>query len=478
MTLNLASALPEIALLASACVVLLLDLFISDRKRDYTFWHTQLTLLLVLVLIMSGLHNPATFAFNGLFVDDLMGDVLKIFMVLGTSAMLFYSRAYLVHRNLYSGEFCVLTLFALLGMMVMVSGASLLSLYIGLELQALCLYAMVAMNRDSSHSAEAAMKYFILGALASGLLLYGLSLIYGATGTLELSAIYKASAKPTVNKMLLILGVIFVVSAISFKLGAVPYHMWVPDVYQGATTPTTLFIASVPKLAAFAFALRLLVQGLQGAVADWQVMLIFIAGLSMVLGNLTAIVQTNFKRMLAYSAIANMGFMLLGFTAGTVEGYASSMFYVIAYLLMTLVSFGSILLLSRAGFEAEQLDDLRGLNKRHSTMAFVVMIAMFSLSGIPLTVGFFAKFSVIEAIVNARLIWLAVLAVMASLVGAYYYLRVVKLMYFDAPTDTAVVAPSKGPFILLCANAALLIVLGIFPQRLFNLCAQSLGLAG
>jgi NADH-quinone oxidoreductase subunit N len=267
------------------------------------------------------------------------------------------------------------------------------------------------------------------------------------------------------------------VSGVAFKLGTVPYHMWVPDVYQGASTPVTLLVASIPKLAAFAFALRLLVQGLGGAVAEWQMMIILISGLSMVVGNLTAIVQTNFKRMLAYSAIANMGFMLLGFAAGKVDGYAASMFYVIAYLLMTLVGFGAILLLSRAGFEAEQLDDLRGLNKRHPVFALVVLVAMMSLAGIPPFLGFFAKFSVIEAIVNARLVWLAVLAVLASLVGAFYYLRVVKLMYFDAPDDFTPITPARWPFALLCVNALLLVVLGAFPQRLFTLCTQALGLS-
>ncbi len=474
---HLATALPEIILLSGACLVLMLDLFISDRKRDYTFWHVQLVLLAVLCAVVANIGAPSSFALNGLYVHDYMGDVLKIAMIVGASLLMFYSHDYLVERDLYQGEFFVLILFAMLGMFVMVSGANLLALYMGLELQALCLYGLVAMNRDSARSSEAAMKYFILGALASGLLLYGMSMVYGATGALDLIAIYKSSMSPGVNKTFLVLGVVFIVSAVAFKLGTVPYHMWVPDVYQGATTPVTLLVASIPKVAAFAFALRLLVQGLQGAVADWQMMIVLIAGLSMVVGNLTAIMQSNFKRMLAYSAIANMGFMLLGFAAGSVEGYAASMVYVLAYLMMTLVSFGAILLLSRAGFEAEELDDLRGLNQRNSKMALVILVAMFALSGIPLTVGFIGKFGVIEALITSRFVWLAVLAVIASLVGAYYYLRVVRLMYFDAPTSPEAITLRRTPFVLLCANAALLVVLGIFPQTLINICAKALSLA-
>jgi NADH-quinone oxidoreductase subunit N len=309
------------------------------------------------------------------------------------------------------------------------------------------------------------------------LLLYGMSMIYGATGSLDIAAVYKAANSPTVNKTLLVLGVVFLVSAIAFKLGAVPYHMWVPDVYQGATTPATLFVASVPKLAAFAFALRILVQGLQSTVNDWQMMIVLIAGLSMVVGNLTAIMQTNFKRMLAYSAIANMGFMLLGFAAGNVEGYASSMFYVIAYMVMTLASFGAILLLSRAGFEADQLSDLKGLNKRHPGFAGILLITMFSLSGIPSTVGFISKFVVIEALITSKLVWLAVVAVIASLVGAFYYLRAVKLMYFDAPDDHSPIVPERAPYYLLCANALLIIVWGVFPQWLINLCTRAMSLS-
>jgi NADH-quinone oxidoreductase subunit N len=477
MSLNWIAALPELALLASACVVLLADLFISDRKRDYTFWHAQLALFVTLCCVASNWVMPSTLALNGLYVHDTMSSVLKIAILLGTSAMFAYSRSHLVSRDIFTGEFYVLALFAVLGMMVMVSGANLLVLYVGLELQALCLYAIVAMNRDNAQSSEAAMKYFILGALASGLLLYGMSMIYGATGSLDIAAVYKAANSPTVNKTLLVLGVVFVVSAIAFKLGAVPYHMWVPDVYQGATTPATLFVASVPKLAAFAFALRILVQGLQSTVNDWQMMIVLIAGLSMVVGNLTAIMQTNFKRMLAYSAIANMGFMLLGFAAGSVEGYASSMYYVIAYMVMTLASFGAILLLSRAGFEADQLSDLKGLNKRHPGFAAILLITMFSLSGIPCTVGFISKFVVIEALITSKLVWLAVIAVIASLVGAYYYLRAVKLMYFDAPDDNSRIVPDQAPYYLLCFNALLIIAWGVFPQWLISLCTRAMSLS-
>ncbi len=394
------------------------------------------------------------------------------------SLTLFYSRDYCAARALFRGETFALTLFALLGMMVMIAAGSFVTLYLGLELLALSLYAMVAMHRTSNAATEAAMKYFVLGALASGILLYGMSMIYGATGSLDIAVVAQALAAGSGNKTILLFGLVFVVSGIAFKLGAVPYHMWVPDVYDGAPTAVTLLIGTAPKLAAYAFMLRLLGVALGGLWFDWQGMLMVLALLSMVLGNVIAIAQTNIKRMLAYSAIANMGFMLMGFLAANPNGYSAAMFYAIAYVLTSLASFGMIMLLSREGFEADQLDDFRGLNQRSPWWAFVMLLVMFSLAGVPPTVGFYAKFTVIQAAVDAGFVWLAVVAVMASLVGAFYYLRVVKLMYFDDPTDTAPIAARGDNRALLSANGLALLLFGILPQPLLGLCVVALAHSG
>jgi NADH-quinone oxidoreductase subunit N len=389
---------------------------------------------------------------------------------------LVYSRSYLAARNLDKGEFYLLVLFATLGMMVMISASHFVSLYLGLELLALSMYALVAIDRDSVRATEAAMKYFVLGAMASGMLLYGMSMVYGATGSLELFDIGQRIALGGGNKTVLVFGLVFIVAGIAFKLGVVPFHMWVPDVYHGAPTAVTLLISSAPKLAAFAFALRILFSGLGELAQHWQLMLMILSALSIALGNLAAIAQTNLKRMLAYSAISHMGFMLLGLLAGVVGGdmrfalnaYSSSMFYVIAYVLMSLGAFGMIMLLSRAGFEAENIEDFRGLNQRSPWFAAIMLILMFSMAGVPFFVGFFAKFAVLQAVVAAGQTWLAVFAVLFSLVGAFYYLRVVKVMYFEAPADQAPLEAPRDMRILLSINGLAVALIGLLPQGLLE----------
>ncbi len=407
-----------------------------------------------------------------MFVDDLFADLLKLVLYPAVAMVLVYSRGYLAARNLDKGEFYVLTLFATLGMMVMISAGHFLSLYLGLEMLALSLYALVAIDRDSARATEAAMKYFVLGAMASGLLLYGMSMVYGATGSLEIAEVGQRIALGGGNRTVLVFGLVFVVAGLAFKLGVVPFHMWVPDVYHGAPTAVTLLIGSAPKLAALAIVMRMLVTGLAELAEHWQVMLMILSALSIALGNLAAIAQTNLKRMLAYSAISHMGFMLLGVLSGIVGGdprfalnaYSSAMFYVIAYVLMSLGAFGMILLLSRAGFEAENIEDFRGLNKRSPWFAAIMMILMFSMAGMPFFVGFFAKFAVLQAAIAAKLLWLAVFAVLFSLVGAFYYLRVVKVMYFDAPTDMSPIEGPRDMRILLSLNGLAVALVGLLPQ--------------
>jgi len=470
MIAQLHAVLPEIAILVSGCVVLIADLFVPRSKRHVSFWLTQIALLVTIWIVVATAQLAPVHAFSGMVVDDMLSDVLKLFALVAVSLMLFYSRAYLTARGLFRGEMFVLTLFSLLGMMVMMAAANFITLYLGLELMSLSLYALVALQRDASAPSEAAMKYFVLGALASGMLLYGISMIYGATGHLDLDRVADATLGAQGNRTLLVFGLVFVVSGIAFKLGVVPYHMWVPDVYHGAPTPVTLLIGTAPKLAAFAFTLRVLAGALKGLEFDWQGMLIVLSLLSMGLGNLVAIAQTNIKRMLAYSTIANMGFMLMGFLAADLNGYSAAMFYVVAYVLTSLASFGVVLLLSREGFEADHLDDFKGLNRRSPWWAFVMLIVMFSLAGVPPTLGFYAKFAVIEAAVNQGFVWLAVVAVLTSVVGAFYYLRVVKLMYFDDPVDTSPIVAPGDARALLSANGIALLVFGILPQYLMGLC--------
>ncbi len=484
-------ALPEIVLLAGACVVLLVDVWSKDERRNATFLAAQLVLaacLAATLFVLSG-SGPAFdkryVLFEGLFVADLMGHVLKIFSYAAVSAALVYSRQYLLDRGLMRGEFVTLLLFALLGMMVMISANSFLTVYLGLELMSLCLYALVALDRDSPLATEAAMKYFVLGALASGLLLYGMSMIYGATGTLylhEVAARLAPLAGNVADQRFLAFGLVFVVAGIAFKIGVVPFHMWIPDVYHGAPTPVTLVLGSGPKLAAFAMAMRMLVNGMLPLAQDWQQMLALLALLSMAVGNITAIAQSNIKRMLAYSTIAHMGFMLLGLLSGVVggnvlsapEAYGSALFYVVTYTLMSVGAFGMVLFLSRAGFDCEQLDDFRGLNRRSPWFAFMMMLLMLSLAGLPPTVGFYAKLAVLQAAVAAGHVWLAVAAVVFSLIGAFYYLRIVKLMYFDEPRDAVPLGGSTGVRVLMSANGLALLVFGIIPQPLVALCLTAI----
>jgi NADH-quinone oxidoreductase subunit N len=478
MTTDLLPVLPEIVLLAAACAILLIDAFLSDAKRHVSFWLTQAALFVCAWVTLTTAQLEPVRILNALVVDDMLSDLLKFFSYIAVSLMLFYSRGYLAARGLFRGETFVLALFVLLGMMVMISANSFLTLYLGLELQALSLYAMVAMHRTSNEAAEAAMKYFVLGALASGMTLYGMSMIYGATGSLDINHIAQAVVTGLGNRTLLMFGLVFVVSGVAFKLGAAPYHMWVPDVYHGAPTAVTLLIGTAPKLAVFAFMLRLLAVALAGLEFDWQGMLMVLSLLSMIIGNVIAIAQTNIKRMLAYSTIANMGFMLMGFLTASLNGYSAAMFYMVAYVLTSLCSFGIVMLLSRAGFEADQIDDFRGLNRRSPWWAFIMLLVMFSLAGVPPTVGFYAKFSVLQAAVEAGFTWLAVVAVLASLVGAFYYLRIVKLMYFDDPTDTAPIDARGDNQVLLSANGLALLLFGILPQPLMGLCVVALSQSG
>jgi NADH-quinone oxidoreductase subunit N len=482
-TPNLFPAASEIFLLVMAMLILIVDLGVKDKGRVKTFALSQLTLLGCAVLTVFTSDGQVTYTFSNMFVDDMMADLLKLFLVLSVSVALFYSRCYINDRPaMAKGEFYVLVLCATLGMMVMISANHFVTIYLGLELLSLSLYALVALNRDSVQATEAAMKYFVLGALASGLLLYGMSMIYGATGSLEITQIAESLYGAGSNQTVLVFGLVFVVAGLAFKLGVVPFHMWIPDVYHGAPTAVTMLIGSAPKLAAFAIVMRLLVNGLITLSADWQSMLIIMSVASMALGNIAAIAQTNIKRMLAYSAISHMGFMLLGIVTGVVGGdaryalnaYSSSMFYVVIYVLTSLASFGVILLLSRAGFEADSLEDYKGLNKRSPWYAGIMLMVMFSMAGVPFFVGFFAKFSVIQAVVAAGYYWLAIVAVLFSLVGAFYYLRVVKLMYFDEPLDESPIEASGEVRVLLSLNGVALGVLGIFPQVLMSLCAFAL----
>ena len=488
---NFTPAYPEIFLLLATCAILLIDMFLSDAKRVVTHYLSLLTLVGCALLTLGEFNAGQTvYTFNNMFLSDPMSNLLKLFCYLAVGLTLIYSRKYNSDRGMLGGdsgtglggELYVLALFSLLGQMVMISGNNVLIIYLGLELMSLALYALVALRRDHVASIEAAMKYFVLGALASGFLLYGISMLYGATGTLDLSEIAHVSSSVTANKNILIFALVFIVSGLAFKLGAVPFHMWVPDVYQGSPTGVTLLLGAAPKLAAFAICFRLLVESMFTLAIDWQQMLIVLAVLSMAIGNIAALAQTNLKRMLAYSTISHMGFMLLGLLSGVSGGhvylaasaYASSMFYVITYVLTTLGTFGMILLLSRNGFEAEQIDDLKGLNKRSPWFALVMLMLMFSLAGIPPFMGFYAKFSVLQAVLGTGKVWLALVAVLFSLIGAYYYLRVVKVMYFDEPTDTSPIAVGAEMRLVLSLNGVAVIALGLLPDSLMHACLDAI----
>ncbi len=471
---NFAPAIPEMFVLAMTFIILLVDLFITDKGRVLTHILSVATLAIAAVLTISLSSAEAITTFNGSYIADPMSDLLKVFIYLTSAGVLIYSRGYLMERNLLKGEFYVLVLFAVLGMMIMVSAHSFITLYLGLELMSLCLYALTALDRDSKTSTEAAMKYFVLGALASGLLLYGMSMIYGMTGSLDIAVVGEKILEADQNNIVLIFGLVFIVIGLAFKLGAVPFHMWIPDVYHGAPTPVTLFIGTAPKLAAFAMVMRLLVEGMQGLHIHWQEMLIVLAVLSMAVGNLIAIAQTNLKRMLAYSTIAHVGFILLALMAGTTLAYSAGMFYVIAYVIMGLAGFGMIILLSRKGFEADNIDDFKGLSDRSPWFAFMMMIIMLSMAGVPPTLGFYAKLAVLEAVVNTGMIWLAVVAVIFSIVGVFYYLRVIKVMYFDKAEDSQPIEASIDMKVVLSLNSLAVLALGIFPAGLMALCIAAL----
>ncbi|MDP4302141.1 NADH-quinone oxidoreductase subunit NuoN [Leptothrix discophora] len=485
-SMNWNAILPEIVLLVMACVVALADLFVTDPQRRPTYRLTLLTLAVYGALHLAYFQNATPeFAANGMIVSDPMGHLLTFFATVAVAVTLVYAQPYVASREMLKGELFTLSLLSLLGISIMVSGAHLLMIYLGLELMSLSLYALVALRRDNAQATEAAMKYFVLGALASGFLLYGMSMMYGATGSLELAGVFEAINKGEPNKQVLVFGIVFIVSGLAFKLGAVPFHMWVPDVYHGAPTAATLLIAGAPKIAAFGMAMRLLVDGLIGLAVDWQQMLVVLSVCSLVVGNLAAIAQSNLKRMLAYSTIAQMGFVLLGLVPGVINGntvsaanaYSSAMFYILTYVVTTLGTFGLIMLMARQGFEADQIEDLAGLNQRNPLMAAVMAVFMFSLAGIPPTVGFYAKLSVLQALVSTNdsgYIGLAIFSVMMSLIGAFYYLRVVKVMYFDEATDaSAIQAPAQARAVL-SLNGAAVLVLGVLPGGLMAMCAYAI----
>lgn len=475
-------AAAEIFVAVMTLVIMLASTFARSIARNLSYLLTQATLILAAFITIFTMDGEVVYTFSNLFISDLMGDFLKLMIYFSTAIALLYGRGYLEDRKIDKPEYYILALLMTLGMMVMVTANHMLPMYIGLEMMSLALYTMVAFDRDSPRSTEAAMKYFVLGALASGLLLYGMSMVYGGTGTLEFSGIAQALHSQTANTTVLMFGLVFLVAGISFKLGVVPFHMWVPDVYQGAPTAVTLVIATAPKLAAFAMAVRLLIWALFDLAQEWQMMLMLVAGASIVLGNLAAIAQQNIKRMLAYSGISHMGFVLLGLLAGVVEGdrqfalnaYSSAMFYAVSYVIMSLASFGMVILLSRAGFEAENIDDFKGLNKRSPWYALMMLFVMFSMAGVPFFIGFFAKLSVLQAVVAAGYFWLAVLAVIMSVIGAFYYLRVVKLMYFNEPVDAAPIRAPAEVRVMLSANGLAIAGLGLMPQMLMSVCAYAM----
>ena len=481
---DFALATPEILLLIFACAVLLLDAFDTSESRQSTFSLSMATLVLLTVVSFwqwsDGVQGTS---FGDLFVVDSMSHFLKIVSYIAVAVTLIYGREYAYQRDMlkHGGEFYSLTLFALLGQMVMISAGSMLTVYLGIELMSFALYALVALRRDHTQSTEAAMKYFVLGAMASGILLYGMSMIYGATGHLDLSQIAQVISSGQAQQLPLVFGVVFIVAGLAFKLTAAPFHMWTPDVYQGAPTAVTLIVGAAPKVAAVAVTLRLLTEGLHGIALDWQPMLLIMAVLSLAIGNLAAIAQTNFKRMLAYSTVSHMGFVFLGLLSGVLDNqvvmagqaYGSALFYIVIYVLTTLATFGLILLMSRAGFECEELSDLKGLNRRNPMLAGILMLSMFSLAGIPPLAGFYAKLAVLQAVIGAGHIGIAVVAVIFSLIGAFYYLRVVKMAYFDEPEGE--VHPIQGGALaqgVMSINGLLIIVLGIMPGGLMSICIQ------
>jgi NADH-quinone oxidoreductase subunit N len=482
-TLNdIMTLLPEFYLVAAACLLLLLDAFMNPEQRHWLHWLSIGVLLVTIYLVIAGQPEHSVTAFGGMFVRDQVAEILKVF-ALGTTAMVcVYARPYLIDRKLFIGEFYTLLIFAVLGVMLLVSAGNFVTLYLGLELLSLSSYALVALNRDAKLPSEAAIKYFVLGALASGMLLYGMSMVYGASGmggapSLDLAHLHGVMSYTTAPNLLLF-GLIFMIVGIGFKLGAAPFHMWIPDVYQGAPTPVTTFIASASKLAAFGMAYRLLSSGMGDLSAHWQLMLAVLAVLSLAIGNLVAIVQTNLKRMLAYSTISHMGYLLLGLAAAGPEGYAAAMFYAISYAVMSVAAFGVILALARAGFECEEIADLKGLNQKSPWMAFLMLLAMFSLAGVPPLFGFWAKVLVLEAAIHAHMLWLAIVGIVFAIIGLYYYLYVIKVMYFDKPAEGSVLQskPDVPLRVVLSLNALSLLVLGLYWGPLLGWCRHAFGL--
>lgn len=479
-TMDYLSILPEIFLLISTCLLLLWAGFKKNGGDHFAYRLTLLTLLSMAIWFIIQIDDTSQLAFNEMFIYEPLTNLLKACSAIAFFVTLVYAKAYLQARNLFRVDLFALILLSLFGQCVMISSGHLLTIYLGLELSALASYAMIALQRDSSITSEAAIKYFILSALASGFLLYGLSMLYGATGSLNVNEILEVINAGRGDRLILTFATVFLIAGLAFKLGVVPFHMWVPDVYHGAPTAITLILAGAPKLAGLAIVLRLLVGGMLPLAFDWQQMLLVLSVLSLVIGNVTAIAQDNIKRMLAYSTIAHMGFILLAVasgvvafqTHGVVYAYSAALFYILTYVLTTLGSFGIVLLLSRPGFEADQISDLQGLNKRHPWFAFIMLLLMFSLAGIPPTVGFYAKVLVLQAVVDADMVWLAVLAILTSLIGAFYYLRIVKTIYFDAPKDDLPLDVGLGFKSILSLNGILVLVFGLLPAGLMAMCAR------
>jgi NADH-quinone oxidoreductase subunit N len=474
---HLAPLLPEVFVLSATCLLLLLDLFISEARRGLTHFLSLLILVAAIILTLRGgvPAGESITAFKGMFVRDGVADLLKVVIFVVTAVSYVYAKPYLSERSLLKGEFYVLSLFAVLGMMILVSAGSLITVYLGLELLALSSYALVALDRDNRHSVESAMKYFVLGALASGMLLYGMSMLYGASGSLDLQTIASVSAHAGETRTLMLVGMAFVTVGIAFKFGAAPFHMWLPDVYHGAPTAITAFIGSAPKLAAFGMAYRLLDGGLSGLEGEWRQYLAWLAVASLAIGNIVAIAQTNLKRMLAYSTISHVGFLFLGLSAGSEQGQAAALFYAVSYSLMSVGAFAVVILLSRRGFEADRIDDFRGLNQTHPWFAFIVLLLMGSLAGFPPLFGFWAKLAVIQAAVQGDMLWLALVAAVFAVIGAFYYLRIIKVMYFDAPAeDSRQVAGSDSHLRwVLSINGLAMLVLGLFWGPLIDWCVRA-----
>lgn len=465
-------ALPETFLLTMISIILVIDLFLKDDTRGTTYILSIMSLILTSALVFTTFSGSTETAFAGSFIVDKMAVILKGILLLVIAVVFVYSRDYLVDRNFYKGEFFTLSLFGALGMMLMVSSANFLTIYLGLELLSLSMYALVAMQRDSSVASEAAMKYFVLGAIASGMLLYGMSILFGVCNSLDLAQINSA-IQSSDNRIALSFALVFIILGVAFKLGAVPFHMWMPDVYHGSPNAVTIYIATAPKIAGFVMLYRLLVDGMGPMVDDWQSILMILTFASMFVGNIIAIAQTNIKRMLAYSTISHVGFLMMGILTGTNDGYSASMFYVLSYVLMSLAAFGMVLLMSRAGFEAENIDDFRGLNKKNPWFAFIMLITMFSMAGVPPMLGFWAKISVLQEAINAGFVWLAVAGVVASIIGAYYYLRIVKVMYFDEQEDDTPIQASMDMRIILSVNGLSILALGVYPAALLAICAAT-----